>query len=701
MLSTVYPHWFILLCIFTAAIFAVLLYYKNYFRTGKSMFSYPSWIMLITRFIVIALISFFLLSPFLKKNFRKDEKPLLIMAVDNSSSILLNKDSLYYTKTFHEDILELKEQLKSKYNLAEYTFGSRVRPGINLDFKDPRTNMYELLDHIYEQNANKNMGAIIIASDGNYNDGRDPMVLVNDFRTPFYTIALGDTTPAADLIIKEVRHNQIAYLGNVVPIRISVNAEKFKNSNIELSLTNNKRVIKNWTTGINHDNFSQTIDYQFDAKESGLQHFQLRIKEKDGEISFVNNYKDFYIDVLESRKHIIVIANSPHPDINALRHSIGRNDNYKLESVLAENLSRDPNRFQDQLKNADLLILHQLPSNEFPLYEQFANFELNKTPLLLILGSQVSFQKLNNLNLGIKVQHRNNAFEQVYAVPNSAFSYFSLNEKLKPIIQDFPPLFSPFGKYSISLEHEVLFSQKIGQVKSPYPLMVFMQDVDKRIGVICGEGIWRWPLAEYRIKNQQDFFNDLVLKSIQYISIKEDRRYFRLKDFSGNFYEDQSVIVGAELYNKSYEKLQGAKISLDLFHEGNEMNFQFIETDDGYRANLGYLKAGKYAFRAATLSSGSKQQINGEFMVKKVELEFIRTLANHQLLYNIAEENNGEMIYPDQLSDIENLIDQLDLKNRTSFEIESRDLIELKWLFFLIIALLTAEWFFRKFFGSY
>jgi hypothetical protein len=701
LLSTVYPHWFILICIFTGASFAFSLYFVNYFRKGKGIFTFPSWIMFAIRFVVISLISFFLLSPFLKKNFRKDEKPIIILAADNSASILLNKDSVYYSSVFEEDLTKLRNQLKTKYTIVDYTFGNNVNSGIELDFTDSRTNMYEILNHIYEQNYNKNIGAIIVASDGNYNAGRDPLGLINDFKAPFYTIALGDTSPSADLLISKVRHNQIAYLGNTIPIKIGVNAEKFKNKKLALSLSNNNQVIKNWNFDINHQHFSHTIDYLYDANKSGLQHFTLQIKELDGEISFANNYADFYIDVLESRKSVVLLANSPHPDINALRRSIEKNDNFKLKIIIASEINRNPQLYQNEILNADLVILHQLPSVSNPLQQLFASLEKNSIPMLVILGSQTALPQLNKLNLGLTIQYRNQSFEEVFAEPNSAFSYFSLSTKNTSIIKDLPPLIAPFGRYSINLENEVLFNQKIGQVISPYPLIFYVQDIDKRLGFICGEGIWRWPLAEFRINQTQTYFNDLIQKSIQFISIKEDKRYFHLKDFNGDYFEDQAVQMEVELYNKSYEKFPHAKIELEIIQDGIKSTFQFIETEEGYRANLGYLKAGKYSFTASTTSAGSLQKLTGSFFVKKVEVEYINTTANHQLMYHLAEAQNGKMLYPDQMGDIENLIENLNLKSRSSFEMESRDLIELKWLFFLIILLLATEWFFRKFFGSY
>jgi len=72
------------------------------------------------------------------------------------------------------------------------------------------------------------------------------------------------------------------------------------------------------------------------------------------------------------------------------------------------------------------------------------------------------------------------------------------------------------------------------------------------------------------------------------------------------------------------------------------------------------------------------------------------------MLYQLAVENSGSMFLPDS---IEKLVSELKQNNNikpVSFSTKDLiDLIELRWLFFIIIGLLSVEWFLRKFFGGY
>ena len=85
-----------------------------------------------------------------------------------------------------------------------------------------------------------------------------------------------------------------------------------------------------------------------------------------------------------------------------------------------------------------------------------------------------------------------------------------------------------------------------------------------------------------------------------------------------------------------------------------------------------------------------------------MKIEFLNTVANHRLLNTIAENSGGRFYFPDELTAL-----QTDLKNRDDMvtvvyqEKEFDDLIDYKWVFFLVVLLISVEWFVRKFQGAY
>jgi hypothetical protein len=75
----------------------------------------------------------------------------------------------------------------------------------------------------------------------------------------------------------------------------------------------------------------------------------------------------------------------------------------------------------------------------------------------------------------------------------------------------------------------------------------------------------------------------------------------------------------------------------------------------------------------------------------------VQTTANHQLLYILAAHSGGEMISPKQINTLPELLKKSDLvKTLVHEDVTFESLINLKYLFFLLLHLISAEWFLRK-----
>jgi hypothetical protein len=85
-----------------------------------------------------------------------------------------------------------------------------------------------------------------------------------------------------------------------------------------------------------------------------------------------------------------------------------------------------------------------------------------------------------------------------------------------------------------------------------------------------------------------------------------------------------------------------------------------------------------------------------------VQVEATNTVADHQLLYQLAKEHGGTMLFPNQISELTKLIDaKEDIKPVIYIHTSFAPLIDLKWVFFLLLLLATIEWFIRKWSGTY
>ncbi|MBI4945075.1 MAG: hypothetical protein HY840_01590 [Bacteroidetes bacterium] len=698
-LYTDYPWWFLLFCILAGFSYSFVLYSRE-----KRFDETPKWVrraLPVLRFLAVTLLSFFLLSPLLKNITRTVEKPIIIFAQDNSESVVAGKDSTFYKNEYLKNIFGFVSSLADKYDTNVYSFGDKIKNGFAFNFKEKQTDITSLFDEIETRFSNRNVGAVIIASDGLYNKGQNPFYSAAQNKFPVYTIALGDTSVRKDLILSKVLSNRIAYRGNKFPVEIQLSARRLGGKITTCTVSKGKDVLFSQQVVILGNNYSTSIPVQLEAKETGMQRYTIKLSNVDGEVSYANNVKDIFIDVLDGRQKVLILADAPHPDVAAIKNALESNENYEVSSFIASD-------FDKSLAGYNLVIMDQLPSSKNPIQKLLADIDKEKLPVLYVLGSQLSVPMFNNLQKDINVPSEGGKINDALPLLSKDFSLFTVSDALRSYSSKFSPLQSPFGNYKINSSASVLFSQKIGLVETQQPLMLFTQSGERKTGIICGEGIWRWRLQDFSEHGNQNIFNELVDKTVQYFSAKIDKSFFRVTLSGGegsknNFYENESVGFLAEVYNDSYELINDPEVSVTITNnDGKKFTFVFNKTTNAYRLDAGVFPVGNYRYEANVKVGAKIYGEKGEFSVSALQVEITNTIADHQLLYSLAKKSGGEMVYADQLKKLADLLNaREDIIPISHSEKKLSDMINLKWIFFLLLSLISLEWFIRKINGAY
>ena len=698
-LVTGYPLWFVLLCLVLGVIYAMALYYRERkHEFPKAM----TRIMASSRFLIVSILSFFLLSPLLETTSRSSEKPIIIIGQDNSASVLYG-DSTYYRQQYLTSLETVIDNLKQDFEVRLYTFGEGITA---IDDANPRTSpilfdeklsdlsaFFNELEVIY---SNRNVGAAVFASDGIFNKGISPVYSSKGLTYPLYTIALGDTSIQRDIILKRLSYNHIAFKGNEFPLEVHINANKCKSYSAVLSVTHNGSTVIRKTLKFNSDRYSETHLFNIEAQGTGLQRLQVMVSPLKNEINTRNNFMDAYVDVLEAKQKILILANSPHPDVSAIKQALGDNFNFEVEEYMLNN-------FSGTLDAYNLVILHQLPSLH-PLSARISN-ELDRldVPVLYVLGLQTDLSIFNALQTGLTLNYsERNRLNEAQAAFNESFVLFRLSETTKNALSSFPPLHASFGQYSIIRNADILFYQKIGAVTTELPLILINKSLDKKIGIIAGDGIWKWRITNYMKTGKHSSFNEIIDKLVQYLSIQEDKRLFRVF-VPQTIYENENVIFDASLYNESYEPINDPEIELVITSlEGNQYRYNFNKFADAYTLNAGGFPVGDYRFSSTVHVGTNVFNDAGGFSILPLEIERNSTVADHNLLYRLALENDGQMLLDSDLEELPELIrSREDVKPVVYIQKRFTDLINLPWIFVIIILLLGLEWFLRKYGGSY
>jgi len=650
--------------------------------------------MAILRFLSVSLLCFFLLGPVLIQLLNEIQKPKILMVLDESESIVANKYANYYKNEFLKNWLKTNETLGDDYEIEFLSMAKGLKFSDSIHFNQKRTNISQVFDFVNNTYARENIGAVILATDGIYNQGNNPIYKSLSKNTILYTIGLGDIILKKDLLIKEVNNNAIAYLNNQFPIEVSISANDCINSSSNLSLTCEGKTLYSSIININQKNFFKTISITLLADKPGAMHIVANLSPISGEFSNANNRKDIFIDVIDGREKILLAYQTTHPDIGAIKESIQSNQNYEVNALsLPEIKLSDLNLYS-------AVILYQIPGKNSNSKDLISGIKKLQIPIWCIVGNQTAIEQLSLINNTAKIDKNQGRINESQALFNIDFTAFTLEPNTVLSISDLPPLNVPYGFYNASIGTESLLYQKIGQVNTQTPLWTFSNQNGEKTAYLFGEGFWRWKLFDF-VKNESHLAsNELVSKTIQYLTVKEDKRKFRVYPLKNVYEEDESVKFLAELYNASYETINTANIQLNLTDANKKTyNYNFSPIGKTYQLDLGFLNPGIYTYKAK--ASGVNEVITGKLIIKPLQIELVNTKADFGLLREMAKNNAGQFYTAEKFEAcIEDLKKNNSITSVSYNEKRPDELINLKWIFFLLLFIISAEWFIRKYEGA-
>jgi hypothetical protein len=414
-----------------------------------------------------------------------------------------------------------------------------------------------------------------------------------------------------------------------------------------------------------------------------------------GEENIVNNKLDFFIEVLDSRQKVLIVGAGPHPDIGALKLSIESNDNYQVTTGILGEFTEPVNKF-------NLAILHSIPTETTIGQKLLSDLAAAGIPVWYITGVQGRYSQFNALGTGLTINVNGSRPNDCQPVGVKDFPLFSVSEEAISYLSRLPAVQAPFATYEQSNAVNPFMVQRIGTLATDYPLWVFSEQDARKVSVFAGEGLWRWRMADFADHGNHEIFDELIGKTIQFLSLQEERSFFRVTA-PNSVPENEEVSFDAEVYNQSFELIQTPDVFVDITDEkGTTYKRTFSKTSRSYQLDAGRFKPGEYSWKASVQVGNEKYVKEGKFVVTALMAERSVTTANHRALFNLAEAHNGQVVYPNTMRSLVDILNaREDIKPVIYNPKKLLELVQMWWVFAIILGLLTLEWFIRKRQGAY
>ncbi len=668
---------YVVLAFLISLLIAVFQYYKK----EKGFFK-EKILFIFLRCITIATILLLLFNPKLHKTTVFVEKPTLVVAIDNSSSIsFLEQDK--NVQHIKEQLVN-SEDLKSRFNIEYTTLGNSFKGSDELNFEEGQTKISEALATLTEVYRNKT-APILLITDGNQTFGEKYTFKSINFPQHVYPVVLGDTISYLDLSISQLNVNKYAYYKNEFPVEIVLNYNGNEKVNTQFEITNGNTIVYKENISFSKENNSKVILTTLPANTIGLQLYKATINPKEEERNKVNNYKEFALEVIDQKSKILVISDIVHPDLGALKKSIESNE---LRAVTIEKSSINI----DELDAYQMVVLYQPTTRFNRIFEAIDKRKLNS---FIITGTKTNWRFLNSIQKEFRKESNRQA-EDVQGVLNKGYANFVIDDIG---FSNYPPLEDFLGDTRIEGTVDIILNQRIRSIETGNPLLFTTESNGIRKAVLLGENMWKWRAQSYLDTNSFKDFDAFFGKLIFYLATNKQRN--RLDINFEAFYNGSSAIkISAQYFNKNYEFDANANISIDFKNKetNTSRSIPLLLKNNYYEADLSGIPAGEYDFTIKVQEERLSR--SGSFKVLDFDIEKQFLNANITDLTILAKNTGGSLFFPDQFETIRNML----LNNEAYKPIQKSKedivpLIQWKYLLALLILSLAAEWFFRKYNG--
>lgn len=640
------------------------------------------WLFGTLRFLTLFLILLLLINPKFVADTYSIVKPKLSVIVDNSLSI----SELGQVDNTKKIISTLQEntKLNDKFNLSFFSFGSALSDTDSLTFSKRNTNISKALSSVDELFKNE-MAPSIIITDGNQTLGNDYEFYSAKSKNAVFPVILGDTVIHKDLKIELLNTNRYAFLKNKFPVEAVLVYNGVSSVSSQFIVKLGSSVVYKENVSFSASENTRTISFTLPATQVGLQKYNVEIRPLKDEKNTINNVKRFVVEVIDQATKVLIVSKILHPDLGAFKKSISSNEQRNTTF-------KDPNEAISVLNDYQLILLYQPDRSFRRLYLEIDKLKKNT---LVITGLQTDWAFLN----GIQKEYRKNIINQSEYVSGSlhpAYSTFAVEDIG---FDDLKPLRTFFGDLELLVPHEVLLDQYIGGIASESPMLVTMEVDGTRHALWDGEDLWKWRAQTYVDTDSFEEFDNFFGKIIQYLA--SNKRRSRLEVTTNSFYYNNgAVYVSAQYFDQNFVFDSRASLSITVTNteSNNKVSLPMLLKNNFYEIDLNTLPAGAYTYSVAVADQTVRRSGNFTILDFNVEQQFLNAEATK--LKKLAANTDGRAFF---ISEIEIMIDVLLNDNRYQ-QVQKREqkvvpLIDWKYLLGLIILILSAEWFIRKYNG--
>ena len=691
-------------------------------------------VLIALRVAALVVLFFCLLRPALVLKAAVPQQNFVGVLVDDSRSMAIADSDGQPRSSFVQQQLapnaRLLDALSQRFVVRFFRFSSsvdRVVSANDLKFGGTATRLGQALDRARDELSGLPLAGLVMVTDGADTSEAaidESLASLKARSIPVFTLGVGQERFARDVQVTRVETPRAVLKGTALVVDVVLSQTGYGGRTVPLTVEDDGRIVSTQEVKLPPDGESSTVKARFTASEAGPRLFRFRVADQPDEQVTQNNARDTLIEVQDRREKVLYFEGEPRPEMKFIKRAVqddknlvvsvlqrtAENKYYRIDPSSANDLVGGFPRTREELFAYRGLILGSVEAASFTPEQlrMIADFVSKRGGGLLVLGGRRSFAEggWNGTPVG----------EVLPVIPDAANpKYLSMLDvrptragALFPVTQIAATDDASTAKWSEMPQVSTVNS--VHQVKPGATVLLSATDSRRQDQVVLafqrygrGKAIampiqdsWLWKM-DVKVPVTDTTHAMFWRRMIRWL-VDGVPDQVNVTTTADRVEPGEPVKLAAEVLDAAYTEVNDSRVVARITSptgKVSELPVDWTVTHDGdYRASFTPDEPGVYDIRVT--AAREQKDLGSAAMHVRVsagDAEYFDAAMRAPLLKRIAEETGGRFFTP---ANAAALPEAVSYTGRGVTVVEERELWDMPALLLVLVALVSAEWGFRR-----
>jgi len=622
--------------------------------------------------------------------------------------------------------------LRERFQVRLFRFGAsldRIERVTSLGFDGVETRLGDAIAQARQELDAVPLSGLVVLTDGadNGSSAMDPELMALRARAvPVFTVGIGDDRFARDAEVERVELPRQVLVGSSFMATVLVRQRGLAGARVPLIVEDDGRVIAREEITLGPDGASLPVRIPVTVADAGARSLRFHVPLQQGEHVAQNNERRALLDVRRRREKVLYVEGEPRYEVRFIREAVEADSNLQLvvlqrtaqEKYLRLNVDGPAElaggfpRSRAELFRYRAIVLGSIEASAFTQEQlrMLADFVSVRGGGILFLGGRSAYAEGGFS--GTPLSDIYPVYVDGDAVPDSLTPFFELTTRLTPAGNTHPVTqaarrrergdSSPILRVPVSSVNRVarlkpgaitLLEGTSGRYRQP---VLAYQRFGRGLAVAMPiQDSFRWYM-DASVPVEDATYRTLWRQLLRWIT-SDTPDQLKVTTSVDRVRPGGSVTVRAELADSSFVRRNDARLTARVIAPGGavrELPLEWVVDRDGeYQASLAPDEPGTHTVVVSVGAGSGHVADSAFFAVADLGAEFYGAEMRRPLLQRIAQETGGKFYTPATMS---SLPDDIALSKRGVTVMNQMDLWDMPIVLVTLIALLGAEWVYRR-----